>query len=110
MNKLVIGALSTVALLSPALGGPGDAERGERDFRVCAPCHSLEPDRNMTGPNLRPKPMTFMYDGSARQQQHRRNPDSWRRRTRTTWITLTPMDIGINMRVKRSNIPPGWQA
>jgi hypothetical protein len=29
---------------------------------------------------------------------------------RTTWITLTPMDIGINMRVKRSNIPPGWQA
>ena len=109
MNKLVIGALSTVALLSPALGGPGDAERGERDFRVCAPCHSLEPDRNMKGPNLRPKPMTFMYDGRAR-QQHRRSPDSWRRKTRTTWITLTPMDIGINMRVKRSNIPPGWQA
>ena len=30
----------------------GDAARGERDFRACAPCHSLEPDRNMTGPSL----------------------------------------------------------
>lgn len=30
----------------------GDAIRGQRDFRACAPCHSLEPDPNMTGPNL----------------------------------------------------------
>jgi cytochrome c len=52
MNKLVITALSMVAVLSPALGEPGNAARGERDFRVCAPCHSLEPDRNMTGPSL----------------------------------------------------------
>lgn len=52
MNKLVITALSTVVVLSPALAEPGDAARGERDFRVCAPCHSLEPDRNMTGPSL----------------------------------------------------------
>ncbi|WGD50160.1 cytochrome c family protein [Bradyrhizobium sp. CB1650] len=52
MNKLVVTALSTIALLSPAMGEPGDSARGERDFRVCAPCHSLEPDRNMTGPSL----------------------------------------------------------
>jgi cytochrome c len=52
MNKLIITALSTVAVLSPALAEPGDAARGERDFRACAPCHSLEPDRNMTGPSL----------------------------------------------------------
>lgn len=52
MNKLVIAALSTIALLSPAMGEPGDAVRGERDFRVCTPCHSLQPDRNMTGPSL----------------------------------------------------------
>jgi len=51
MNKFVITALSTI-LLSPALAEPGDAARGERDFRVCAPCHSLEPDHNMTGPSL----------------------------------------------------------
>src|SRR5713226_4362600 len=45
-------ALATIALLSPALAQQGDASRGERDFRVCAPCPSLEPDRNMTGPSL----------------------------------------------------------
>ena len=30
----------------------GDAARGAHDFRICAPCHALEPDRNMTGPSL----------------------------------------------------------
>src|SRR5882724_8989626 len=52
MNKLAIMALSAIALSSPALAEPGDAARGERDFRACAPCHSLEVDRNMTGPSL----------------------------------------------------------
>src|SRR5712672_4331168 len=52
MNKLAIMALSAIACSSPALAEPGDAARGERDFRACAPCHSLEPDRNMTGPSL----------------------------------------------------------
>lgn len=52
MNKFVVTALSTIALLSPAMGEPADAVRGERDFRVCAPCHSLSPDHNMTGPSL----------------------------------------------------------
>src|SRR5258708_24102998 len=51
MNKLAIMALSAIALSSQALAEPGDAARGERDFRACAPCHSLEPDRNMTGPS-----------------------------------------------------------
>ena len=27
-------------------------QRGQRAFGPCAPCHSLEPDRNMTGPSL----------------------------------------------------------
>jgi cytochrome c len=52
MNKFAIIALSTITLSSPALAAPGDAARGQQDFRVCAPCHSLEPDRNMTGPSL----------------------------------------------------------
>jgi cytochrome c len=52
MNRFVIIALSAIALSSPAVAEPGDAARGQRDFRVCAPCHSLEPDRNMTGPSL----------------------------------------------------------
>jgi len=44
--------LAAIVLASPALAQQGDASRGERDFRICAPCHSLEPDRNMTGPSL----------------------------------------------------------
>jgi cytochrome c len=52
MNKFVIAALATGVSLSPAVAQPGDASRGRQDFRACAPCHSLEPDRNMTGPSL----------------------------------------------------------
>jgi cytochrome c len=52
MSKFPIIALVTVASLSSALAEHGEAARGQQDFRVCAPCHSLEPDRNMTGPSL----------------------------------------------------------
>jgi cytochrome c len=52
MSRLVIAAIATSISLSPALAQQGDVARGQRDFRACAPCHSLEPDRNMTGPSL----------------------------------------------------------
>jgi cytochrome c len=52
MNKFTIVALVTFASLSSALAASGDLSRGQQDFRVCAPCHSLEPCRNMTGPSL----------------------------------------------------------
>src|SRR5438046_9585061 len=52
MSRYGVTALATIALLSPALAQNGDASRGQQDFRACAPCHSLEPDRNMTGPSL----------------------------------------------------------
>ncbi|WP_298255597.1 cytochrome c family protein [Bradyrhizobium sp.] len=52
MKVQVVIAFVTMVLASPLLAQQGDASRGERDFRVCAPCHSLEPDRNMTGPSL----------------------------------------------------------
>jgi cytochrome c len=45
-------ALVAIASLSPALAEQGDVARGRQDFRACAPCHSLEADRNMTGPSL----------------------------------------------------------
>lgn len=41
-----------VAVASGAIAQPGDVDRGQRDFRACAACHSLEPGRNMTGPSL----------------------------------------------------------
>jgi cytochrome c len=52
MSKFVITAFAAFASLSSAFAAPGDAARGRQDFRTCAPCHSLEPDRNMTGPSL----------------------------------------------------------
>jgi cytochrome c len=52
MSRYGVIALATIALLSPALAQNGDGSRGQQDFRACAPCHSLEPDRNMTGPSL----------------------------------------------------------
>jgi len=52
MSSYGIIALATVALIAPAFAQNGDATRGQQDFRACAPCHSLEPDRNMTGPSL----------------------------------------------------------
>jgi cytochrome c len=52
MSKFAIIGLAAFASLSSAVAAPGDAARGQQDFRACAPCHSLEADRNMTGPSL----------------------------------------------------------
>lgn len=52
MGRLGILVLFALASLSPTFAEQGDAARGQRDFRACAPCHSLEPGRNLTGPSL----------------------------------------------------------
>ncbi|WFU40447.1 cytochrome c family protein [Bradyrhizobium sp. CB82] len=52
MHRTLFAALAAVLVLSPVYAQQDSVARGERDFRVCAPCHSLEPDRNMTGPSL----------------------------------------------------------
>jgi cytochrome c len=41
-----------IFLLVGAAARAQDPARGARDFRACAPCHALQPDRNMTGPSL----------------------------------------------------------
>jgi len=51
MTKLAISALALLALAAPARA-EGDAARGAQAYRACAACHSLQPDRNMTGPSL----------------------------------------------------------
>jgi cytochrome c len=52
MRKFLIVVLATIVSFAAPRATAEDAARGERDFRACAPCHSLEPDRNMTGPSL----------------------------------------------------------
>ncbi|MCK1668966.1 c-type cytochrome [Bradyrhizobium sp. 153] len=51
MHRILLAALAAV-LVSPAALAQDSLARGEQDFRACAACHSLEPDRNMTGPSL----------------------------------------------------------
>src|SRR5947208_6133325 len=45
-------AMSLTALCAPTWAQSSDAERGERIYRPCVACHSLEPNRNMPGPSL----------------------------------------------------------
>jgi len=55
MNRtpaVAIAMLALTALPYRAMAEPSAAARGERMYRACAPCHSLEPNRNMTGPSL----------------------------------------------------------
>ncbi|WP_063994907.1 c-type cytochrome [Bradyrhizobium sp.] len=52
MHCLVVAVFAGVLTSAPVLAQQDAASRGERDFRACMPCHSLEPDRNMTGPSL----------------------------------------------------------
>ena len=48
---LIVGLLFCMSA-SPAVSEEGDAALGARAFRACAACHSVEANRNMTGPSL----------------------------------------------------------
>ncbi len=50
--NLAVAGIALTALSVPVSAQPSNVARGERLFRNCAACHSLEPDRNMTGPSL----------------------------------------------------------
>lgn len=48
----IAAVLGALMLQHPVTAAEGDANRGQRIYGMCAPCHSLERDRNMTGPSL----------------------------------------------------------
>ena len=55
MNRLYVIAIAAMVLTvlsAPTSAQTGDATRGERVYRSCVACHSLEPNRNMTGSSL----------------------------------------------------------
>jgi cytochrome c len=49
---LAIAMLVLIGLTFHTTAESGDAMPGERVYRACVACHSLEPKRNMTGPSL----------------------------------------------------------
>src|SRR5947209_1443448 len=51
MRTLLVPALLSLTL-GTAAAQQGDVARGQRLFQNCVACHSLEPDRNLTGPSL----------------------------------------------------------
>jgi cytochrome c len=55
MKHLLTVALAITGMMTmhySVSAAEGDAGRGQRVYGPCAACHSLEPDRNMTGPSL----------------------------------------------------------
>ncbi len=47
-----IMAVCAVGLIGGSAIAEGDPKKGERAYRGCVACHSLEPGRHMTGPSL----------------------------------------------------------
>jgi cytochrome c len=47
-----LAVLGTMTLMHSISAAEGDAGRGQRVYGACAACHSLEPNRNMSGPSL----------------------------------------------------------
>ena len=52
IQSVAIAALMLPALSYRATAEAGNAANGERLYRACIACHSLETNRNMTGPSL----------------------------------------------------------
>ena len=52
IQSVAIAALMLPALSYRATAEQGNAANGERMYRACVACHSLEANRNMTGPSL----------------------------------------------------------
>ena len=55
MRYMLMSLIAVIGAASPsasALAQSQGDQRGQRAFGACAACHSLEPNRNMTGPSL----------------------------------------------------------
>ena len=52
MRQILLALAFGGTLTGTVVAADGDPGRGQMVFRACAACHSLEPNRNMTGPSL----------------------------------------------------------
>src|ERR1700716_522029 len=52
MKAVLVSALLVLGPLAAAWAADGNPARGQREFGACPACHSLEPDKSMTGPSL----------------------------------------------------------
>ena len=52
MKPIVLAVAISILAHVPAWAADGDSSRGANLFQNCVACHSLEPNKNMTGPSL----------------------------------------------------------
>ncbi len=52
MKPSAFAAAALALLAASTTFAAGDAQRGARAFSACAACHTLEPERHLTGPSL----------------------------------------------------------
>jgi cytochrome c len=51
-HATALAVLASIVITSQSFAAEGNPAQGKRVFGACAACHSLEPNRNMTGPSL----------------------------------------------------------
>jgi cytochrome c len=51
-HATALAVLASFIIASQSFAAEGNPARGQRAFGACVSCHSLQPDRNMTGPSL----------------------------------------------------------
>jgi cytochrome c len=93
MRTLVLSILGATiaasALQTSAAMAAGDPNRGAESFRACAACHSLAPDKNMTGPSLA---AVFGRKAGGLESFHRYSPALksadvvWNEQTLDAWL------------------------
>ena len=89
MSSAPRAAWICAALAAAPVFGAGDAERGARSFSACAACHTVEPDRHLTGPSL----ARLWGRKAASVESYRRYSDAlkrsglvWDERTLDAWL------------------------
>ena len=89
----IIAGVFVISFVSSALA-EGDPQKGARTFNhFCSPCHSVTPDRHMTGPSL--AAIVGRKAGSiAGFERYSKalpqSPIAWNQETLTAWVTNPP--------------------
>ncbi len=101
--RLIIAAVISLTMIS-RVQAQGDVSRGEKAFRQCAACHSLDPGYHLTGPSLfdvmgraaGTAPSFKRYSGALKGSDF-----SWTEKTLDQWLENPNKFVpGTSMRIR----------
>ena len=107
---LLLAAIVPSVTAAPAMSA-ADPEKGARAFQACASCHSLKPDRNMTGPSLAG---VWEREAGTLRSFERYSPTLkasnivWNEKSLDAWLK-SPKDVVPNNRMIFPGIPDARQ-